>query len=143
MSDKCIKITSIIVLVIFIVVMAMSVLAFGGGLLMSGGVNDMLQGSLEYADPDNPGGGWLVLGGIFGSFIGGFAAFFLAAMGIVAAVADILLCTPILIGWIIWKKTGNRKAYTVCCIIPAALISLCVIVSYIINFFSSFSMFLT
>ena len=107
MSDKWIKITSIIALVVFIVVMAMSVMAFGGGLILSGGVEDMLQGSLEYADPDNPGGGWLALGGIFGSFIGGFAALFLAAMGIVAAVADILLGAPILIGWIIWKKTAK------------------------------------
>lgn len=142
MSDKWIKITSIIALVVFIVVMAMSVMAFGGGLILSGGVEDMLQGSLEYADPDNPGGGWLALGGIFGSFIGGFAAIFLAAMGIVAAVADILLGAPILIGWIIWKKTGNRKAYTVCCIIPVAIISVFAIVSYVINFIGSFSMIL-
>lgn len=143
MSNKWIKITSVISLVVFIVVMTMSIFAIGSGLIMSSGVKDMLQGSLDYADPDNPGGGWLALGGIFGSFIGGFAAVFLTAIGIVAAIADILLCTPILIGWIIWKKSGNRRAYTICFIIPAALISLCVIVTYIANLFSSFSMLLT
>lgn len=109
---------------------------------MSGGVKDMLYSTMEYADPDNPGGGWIAIGGISGSFIGGFAAAFLVAMGIMAAIVDVLLCTPILIGWIIWKKSGNRKAYTICFIIPGALISLCMIATCIANLFSSFSMLL-
>ena len=139
MSDKWIKITSLIAMIIAIVVFSLSLMAICCGFFMSGGINEMLQGSLEHSDPDNPGDGWLVLGGVFGSIIGGFAAAFLAAMGIIGIIAVILLGAPILIGWIIWKKTGNRKAYTICFRIPLAIVGLCILASYVSDFLGNFS----
>lgn len=139
MSDKWIRITARIALITAIVITAISLTVIFSAILMSGELNDMLHGSLEYSNPDNPGDGWLALGSIFGSIIGGFAAAMLAAMGFAGVMAVILLGTPILIGWIVWKKTGNRKVYTICFIIPTALISLCVIISYLISFVNNFS----
>lgn len=131
MTDRWIRITSRIALIISIVVMAMSLTAIACGFILSDGFKEMLHGSVDNVNPDNPGDGWLALGGIFGSIFGGFAAAFLAAMGIVGVIGVVVLGTPILVGWIIWKKKGNRKAYTICFIIPLALVGLCMIVSYI------------
>ena len=139
MSNRWIKITSLIAFIIAIVVMSISLLAIVFGIMLSGGINEMLQGSLDYAEPDNPGGGWLALGGIFGSIIGGFAAAMLAGMGLIGVIAVVVLGTPILIGWIVWKKTGNRKAYTICFIIPMALISLYLLISYLSSFLGDLS----
>lgn len=140
MNDKCIKVTSIISLVVFIVVITMSLMAIGCGLFMSDGFKEILHGSVKNVNSDNPGDGWLVLGGIFGSVFGGFAAALLAAFGIAGVIAAVIFGTPILVGWIIWKKTGNRKAYTICFFIPLALISFCLIITYISEFLSCFSM---
>lgn len=124
MSDRFIRISGRINVIIFFVVLGMSLLAIGCGFLLGGVVNEMYQSTVGNADPDNPGSGWLALGGLFGSSIIGLAAAYIVAVGIVGICADAVLCAPLLIGWIIWKKTGNKKAYQICGIISLSILGL-------------------
>lgn len=136
MSDRSIRITARITTIIFFVVLGISLLAIGGGFLLGISVNEMFNSTVANANPDNPGSGWLALGGIFGTTILGFAAAYVVAIGIIGLLADAVFCAPILIGWIIFKKTGNKKVYKICGIISLSLIGLCVVLYIHLYIFS-------
>lgn len=131
MNDTWIKITAVITLILFVAVIVISATAIGCGFLLGGGSNDLLQGSVDIADPNNPGVGWLALGGIFGSLFGGFIAAFIIVIGIIGIIADVIVCLPMCIGWCIWKKTGSKKAYQICCIISVSLLCMCCLLYFL------------
>lgn len=136
MSDRFIRITGRINTIIFFVVLGISLLAIGCGFLLGFEIKEIFRSTVENANPDNPGGGWLALGGIFGSTILGFAAAYIVAVGIFGVLLDTVICAPMFVGWIIWKKTGNKKAYQICGIIALSIIGLFVLLYLHLYIFS-------
>lgn len=110
-DPKFIKTLNTVTLVIFIVVMVISLLITLTGLVLMTDWDTLLHGTSFDYSADDPGAGWLVIGQVFGSIIGSLAVSLFAALGIVGVITDLILYLPAFIARIVYKKTGNLKAY--------------------------------
>ena len=126
-NDMVIKITSITVFALFVTVFIIDLFMIGCGYVVGGGLFDLLESSVDMAEPDNPGSGWLVLGGIIGSIAGGFVGAVVMTFGIGCILADVLTYIPAFVGYMIWRKKHNARAYWICMMIWLCLIVICVI----------------
>ena len=107
----CIKITAILALVLFVLV-----LIFGIGI-----TSTSLSGVEYFFTPDNymyepassedPGTGWLILFQTLGGTAAGFVSAFAAAVGIICIFGSAIIYIPALVAWIVYKVSKNATAY--------------------------------
>ena len=121
-NDVLIKLTAGMTFVLFIVVLFISIFGIVCGYIVCNDSVGLMEDSVDMANPDDPGAGWLVLGGIFGSFAGGFVGAILMALGVGGVIFDVLLYIPAFVGLMIWRKKQNTKAYWICMLIWLCLI---------------------
>lgn len=107
----CIKITSILAFVLFILFLVLGV----------GITSASLFGMDYFFTPDNymyesassadPGAGWFILFQVLGGATAGFISAFAAAVGIICIFGNAIIYIPALVAWIVYKVSKNATAY--------------------------------
>lgn len=110
-NKKFITFVSIVALVAFVLVMIAAGICIISGVVVTSGNEDALTSVMDYASPDDPGAGWLVIGGMFSSLAGGFIGVMVIVIGIMIAIGDVIVAIPALVAWLVWKKKQNVKWY--------------------------------
>lgn len=107
----CIKVTSIIALILFVLVLVIGIALTSTFLLGVEYFSTPENYMYESVSPDDPGAGWYILFQTLGGTAAGFISAVAAAMGIACIIGNIIIYIPALIAWIVYKVSKNTTAY--------------------------------
>lgn len=130
-SSTCIKVSAIIALVLFVLVLVLGICITSASLL--GAEYFLTQNGDTYGSvsPEDPGAGWLILFQVLGGTTAGILSMFVAAIGIACILGSIIVYIPALIAWIVYKVSKNTTAYW---ILMSVWLTFCVIAIILIYF---------
>lgn len=131
-NERLIKMMSIITLVLFIILMVASVLVIVAGIGFTCDIGGALTDVVGSADADNPGSGWLLIGGVFGSLMGGIIGITIIMFGVIIAVVDCLVYLPAFIARCVWKKKRNSRWYWIWTAVWVVEIIVCIVLCMVV-----------
>lgn len=110
-SPTCIKVSAVIALVLFVLVLLLGICITSASLLGAEYFFNNNGNTYGPISPEDPGAGWLVLFHTLGGTAAGMLSIFAAAIGLACILGSIIIYIPALIAWIVYKVSKNTTAY--------------------------------